>query len=150
MENQLDTPARPPRAWPLFLIGFLLFVLGIGINVGLLFAEYLKTPWYVPILGTLGVLCMGASVVQRFGWLRCVGLVFFTIVCAAGWIMIVWFARTPAYTGPAQPGHKLVDHHKDQDGGPAFTAAFSDGTPFTAETLEDGKRTAIVFYRGHW
>ena len=140
MENQLNTPARPPRAWPLFLIGFLLFVLGIGINVGLLFAEYLKTPWYVPILGTLGVLCMGGSLVQRFGWLRCVGLVFFTIVCGLAWFMIAWYAKTPAYVGPAQRDHRL----------PAFTASFSDGKPFTAETLEDGNRTAIVFYRGHW
>jgi hypothetical protein len=130
----------PPRRWPLFLAGVLLFVLGPAIYFGQVYYRQLVTPWYVPVLATVGLACMATSVGQRRGIGRTVGLVLFALVCGFEWMFLLAIAKTPVYAGPAQPGHKA----------PEFTAAHADGRPFTRQNLEDGQRSALVFFRGRW
>ena len=139
MENQLP-PERPPRGLPLFWLGVLLFVAGPVTSFVLLGMKWLVSPWYLPVLATLGALCMVASVVQRGGIVRTVATVVFVLLCGLEWFFVAHVIKTPAYTGPAQPGQKL----------PEFAATYADGRPFTTASLEDGHRTAMLFFRGRW
>ena len=128
-----------PRGWPLFLAGFLLFLIGPVAYVVEFSMARLTTPWYLPILSTLGVLLMTASLVRRFGILRSIGLAFFLLFCGLQWFMFLVIAVNPAYQGPA-PGVAM----------PAFNAKFADGSTFSNGDLEAGKPTVLVFFRGHW
>jgi hypothetical protein len=56
------------------------------------------------------------------------------------WFLVLVATKTPAYTGPAQPGSKV----------PAFAAMLADGTAFTKDDLEKGIDTVLVFFRGRW
>ncbi len=134
------TASAPARRWPLFLVGILLFFLGPVIYAVQVQAKQLETPWYALVLATIGVLLMTASVWQRGGVLRTAGLVLFVLVCGLEWYMVLVTAKTPLYTGPAQPGHKI----------PAFATALSDGRPFTNDDLESGIPTVLLFFRGRW
>ena len=138
MQSTADTV--PARRWPLFVAGILFFVLGPTINVAMILMGRLTTPWYVPILATLGVVLMVLSVVQRGGVLRSVGMLVFALLCGLEWYFIASVIKTPEYVGPAQPGQKV----------PAFAAAYADGKMFSSKDLEDGSRTVLLFYRGHW
>src|SRR5690242_18712085 len=92
---------RHPRRWPLFLLGFLLFLIGPVIFAVQMNQHQLKMPWHVPILSTLGVLLMAASAWQRRGVLRIVGLALFVLLCGYEWFLVVVKFRTPEYHGPA-------------------------------------------------
>ncbi len=134
-----NSVAIPLRSWPLFLVGVLLFVLGpIAYVVHMNWS--LVVPWYLPGLSTLGVVLMAASVWQRRGILRSVGLALFVLLCGLQWTFFLVLTRTPPYTGPAQVGNKL----------PVFHATFADGTAFTNSDLDGDKRRVLLFYRGHW
>jgi hypothetical protein len=139
MENQRPTSDRP-RRWPLFLIGFLLVVAGPVIYVVQMQLQNLAMPWYVPGLATLGVLCMALSVKQRRGVWRIVGLALFGLLCGLEWQFLISQSKTPPYAGPDRPGRKVSE----------FAAAFADGKKFSNADLEDGQRTALVFFRGRW
>jgi hypothetical protein len=131
----------PPRRWPLFLLGGLLFVAGpVGVAIQYLALHHLTTPWYLPVLSTLGVALMALSVWQRGSVLRIVGLCVFALICAAQWFMIGYALRAPEYTGPAQPNQKA----------PAFTALRVDGSSFTQADLATGSPSVLLFFRGHW
>jgi hypothetical protein len=134
--------SAPPRRWPLFLIGVLLVFLGPAILYVVQFRMYhLKTPWYVPILASVGVLLMAVSVWQRRGIWRSVGLVLAVVVCGFEWYGLLVAFKLPSYAGPAKPEHKI----------PAFTTALAKkGESFTNKDLATGKRTVLVFFRGRW
>ena len=141
MENvPSDTAVSvPPRRWPLFLMGVLLFLLGPAIYVVQVILGRLEMPWHVPVLSAVGVLLMAASVLQRPGVWRSMGLVLFALLCGLQWFFVLVVAKTPPYEGP-QVSDKV----------PAFAATYADGRAFTNKDLEDGKPTVLLFYRGHW
>lgn len=139
-EDSTPTTIVPRTHRPFFAGGVVMFVLGpilYFVQVGL---KNLKMPWYLPGLASIGVVLMIASVRQRRGVWRMTGLVLFAALCGAEWYMLVVAAKTPPYTGPARPGSKI----------PEFVAQRADGTAFTANALEDGQLTALVFFRGRW
>jgi hypothetical protein len=128
------------RHWPLFLAGVLLSLIGPAIYVVQFRAKNLAAPWYVPILASAGAAFMIASVWRRRGVARMILLVLFTFFCGFEWFALLVATKSPAYTGPAQPGREV----------PRFTATRADGTPFTEKDLEKGTTTVLVFYRGRW
>ena len=130
----------PPRRRPYFLLGVLLVIVGVAGYVVQLRMKQLVVPWYAPALATIGVLLMVLSVRQRPGVLRIAGLVLFVLLAGFEWFFVLAASKTPAYTGPAQPGHKV----------PAFTAALADGRAFTEKDLENGFPTVMLFFRGRW
>jgi hypothetical protein len=140
MNNASSATAAPPRRWPLFLLGVLLFFLGPIAYFVQISQGQLWMPWYTPILASAGVLLMLVSVVQRPGIFRIAGLMLFALLCAAQWFFMLVGARSPEYTGPAQAGAKI----------PAFATALADGQPFTDKDLAKDQRTLLVFYRGRW
>jgi hypothetical protein len=142
METQTSAvqQSAPARRRPYFLLGTLILFLGIIIYMVQVFAiKHLVEPWHVPILGTIGVLLMLVSVVQRPGIWRIIGLVIFVALAGFEWFIMLGSTLEP-YAGPAKTGDKL----------PAFSAKFADGSLFTTQSLEEGKDTVLVFNRGHW
>src|SRR4029079_7110357 len=137
----MDTalPGAKPRGWPLFLAGFLLFLVGPAIYAYQFSNAHLTTPWYLPLLSTLGVVLMLASLVRRMSILRSIGFVLFLAFCGLQWFMFLHVAVNPPYEGPAKPGAKV----------PEFAAKRADGASFSNADLSTGKATALVFFRGH-
>jgi hypothetical protein len=138
MDTNIEQPTS--RGWPLFLFGVLFFVIGVAAYFVQMLIPRFETPWYLPILFTLGVVLMAISAWQRRGVFRIGGLVVFTLLCGAVWFLLGVMTKTPPYTGPAQVGQKV----------PAFQASFADGKAFTQGDLESGKKSALIFYRGKW
>src|SRR5687767_13744343 len=95
------------RHWPLFWMGLAIFLAGPILNAIEITNGRLTMPWYLPILATLGVLFMIASVWQRGGILRISGLVIFAVLCGLIWFFVLVMSKLPNYTGPAQPGKKV-------------------------------------------
>ena len=126
--------------WTFFLFGGLLFLVGPAIYAAQLSRSRLATPWFVPILATLGVFCMAVSASQRRGLLRKTGLVVAALLCTFEWFMILVVFSTPSYSGPAQVGRRL----------PSFATTLADGTRFTEKDLENGSPTVLLFIRGRW
>src|SRR5438094_10628129 len=105
------TESAPARRRPYFLLGMGIFFLGMIIYAVQIATKHLVAPWHVPILGTIGVLLMLASVMQRPGILRIIGLLIFVVLGGMEWFFLLGSTVAP-YAGPAKPGEKL----------PAFTA----------------------------
>ena len=129
-----------PRRWPLFTGGLLLFLAGPALYAVQISLKHLWMAWYMPLLASLGVVLMIASVWQRRSVLRGVALAFFALLCGGEWYLMLVASKTPAYTGPAQPGGKL----------PPFASMLADGTPFTNKDVENEIRSVLVFNRGRW
>ncbi len=142
MENlpAVATTTPAPRRWPFFWAGLLLFLVGPVLYAVQVSLKHLWTPWYVPLMASLGIVLMIASVLQRRSALRGAALVFFALLCGGEWYLMLVATKTPAYTGPAQPGGKL----------PPFAAMLADGTPFTNKHVENEVRSVLVFFRGRW
>jgi len=139
MENAPTIKKTASRHWLLFILGVLLFVAGpvaFSIQMNM---HRLMMPWYIPILATAGVLLMLLSVVRRWGLVRIALLILFVLACGFEWVALMK-SSTPKYVGPAQPGHRLPD----------FSASLADGRPITTKDFEQGKPTALLFFRGHW
>src|SRR5438874_9969094 len=113
MGNPPNGTAAPTPRRSFFLVGVLIFLLGIGAIFVQTYLKRLIVPWYLPVTGTIGVLLMAAGAWQRRGVLRFVGFAVFVLLCGAEWFMLLG-SRVPDYAGPAQPGQRL----------PAFAAAF--------------------------
>jgi hypothetical protein len=138
MENVSPNPL--PRRWPLFVAGVLLFLLGPVVYIIQTSVGNLATPWYAPILASIGVLLMGGSVWQRRGVWGSIALAPFVLVGGLEWFMLVVGMRTPPYTGPAALGQRV----------PAFATTLADGQAFTDRDLTKGQSTILLFFRGRW
>ena len=123
-----------------FLIGLLLIVAGPVIYAFQFGSNQFPTPWYMPVLATVGVVMMAASVWRRGGILRILGTVFFLLVVALEWYFLLVVTRTPAYSGPAQVNTKVPD----------FTAKLANDEAFSSADLSKGQSTILLFFRGHW
>lgn len=128
------------RRWPLFFVGIVLFFLGpILYGVQFHFAQ-LWTPWYLPVLATVGVAFMIGAAWQRRGVLRTVTALLFFLMCGFEWYALAVATKTPPYTGPVRVGDRL----------PSFSATLANGEPFTERDLSNGAPTVLTFFRGRW
>jgi hypothetical protein len=94
----------------------------------------------MPILATLGIICMLLSVLQRGGFMRIAGFLLFAFVSGAQWYMLLHGMNTPPYTGPANPGSPV----------PTMAAKAADGRVFSSSDLGNGQPSVMLFYRGLW
>ena len=143
MENLTVTPkvSAPPRPRTYFLLGVLIFSLGMVAFVVQYFGlqRLNVVPWYLPVLGTAGVALMVLSVYQRPRVWRSLGLAVFVLLAGMEWLLILG-SKLPEYQGPAKVGTTI----------PAFTTTLADGTSFSDQDLQKGKPTVLLFFRGHW
>jgi hypothetical protein len=122
------------------MLGLTLSILAIAIYAAQFYFAIFKTPWYMPILGTLGVLFFVIGCRQQRTVGRLIGLVFWALLATGEWFFLLSMTRVPAYTGPLAAGKSL----------PAFSASFADDKPFTRDDLEHGEKTVLLFFRGRW
>jgi hypothetical protein len=122
-------------------LGIAIAVLGVGGYVfQLMVLKWTFTPWYVPIMVTVGAGLLVWSVWFRRTVWRIVGLLLIGLLAAFEWYFLVYFSRLPRYEGPVAVGKPF----------PAFRTKLADGTPFTQQRFQGDKDTVLVFFRGRW
>jgi len=120
-------------------LGLGLTILGmIGYAVQI-WMQRLTTPWYMPLLATLGAVFVVVALWQRRNLWRVLALVVVILLAGAEWAFLLAM-RLPDYTGPVAVGKAF----------PAFTTSRADGSPFTERDLSGSKNCAMVFFRGRW
>jgi hypothetical protein len=121
--------------------GFLAALLGMaGYAVQICAFKILTTPWYMPVLASVGVGFMVVALARRRGFWRFVGLGVLVLLAAAEWAVLLSLSRLPPYTGPLAVGKPFPD----------FTTTLADGSSFGRKDLEGQKDTVMVFFRGRW
>jgi hypothetical protein len=139
MNDLYKTTARHPGR-SLLLLGVFLALGGELLYILLTFAaKILITPWYAPLLGTLGVALIIVALMRSRSIWRWTAVVIFTLFVAFEWFALLAM-RTPAYTGPVRDGQPF----------PAFATTLADGSAFTQADLQGDRNTLMVFFRGHW
>ena len=139
MNDLYKTTARHPGR-SLLLFGVFLAVAGPVLNILLMFAaKILITPWYAPLLGTLGVALIILAIMRSRSIWRWTAVVIFTLFVGFQWWALLAM-RLPAYTGPVKDGQPF----------PAFATTLADGSAFTQADLQGDQHTVMVFFRGHW
>jgi hypothetical protein len=132
------TLRHPGRS--LLLLGVFLALAGPVTMILLMFAaKILITPWYAPLLGTLGVALIVLALMRSRSIWRWMAVVIFTLLVGFQWWALLAM-RTPAYTGPVKDGQPF----------PAFATTLDDGSAFTQADLQGDQNTVMVFFRGHW
>jgi hypothetical protein len=99
----------------------------------------LKTPWYSPVLATVGAVLLVVAVAHRRSIPRVVGLVLVAAFAGLQWYFFGVLMKLPDYKGPAV-GQPV----------PAFAASLADGRTFRDNDLRDGSRHVLVIFRGRW
>ena len=139
MNDVYKTTSRHPGR-SLLLLGVFLAVAGPVLMILLMFAaKILITPWYAPLLGTLGVALIILALMRSRSIWRWTALGIFTLLVAFQW-WALFAMRTPAYTGPVKDGQPF----------PTFATLLADGSSFTHADLQGDQNTVMVFFRGHW
>ena len=134
--------AAPAAGRRLLWLGIAIFLLGRLVKAVLVFgAGVLHTPWYSPILATIGVGLIALSLVRRVTVWRIVALLLIGLLAAGEWWFLLGYSRIPTYAGPVSVEQPF----------PEFSpASLADGTLFTRDNLIGEKDTVLVFFRGLW
>jgi hypothetical protein len=128
-----------PRGRLFLLLGLGLTVLGVVAYIVQLSLGRLMAPWYMPALGTLGVLLVVVSLWDKRTLWRVFALLAVGLLASAEWAILFAF-RLPAYTGPITAGQPF----------PAFETSRADGTSFSQSNLAGDQNSVLVFFRGRW
>ena len=126
------------RLW-LFL-GVLVALSGVAIYAIQLQMKILVTPWYAPILATIGTLLVVAALLRSRTVWRWAATGCFTLFAAAQWLMMLVALSAPAYTGTAVAGQPFPD----------FTTTLANGSAFSLEDFKGDQSTVLLFFRGRW
>jgi hypothetical protein len=135
-----SAPCNSRRPWFRWLSGLALLASGPALLYAHLKGEQLWVPWYIPILGTLGL----ALLVR--GWLLRRTIVGGCVVsCGVAWVALEWFVlafgtATPDYVGPMEVGAPV----------PLFSVRSAAGDVFTQRDLAGPSWSMLVFFRGRW
>ena len=143
MSTTVTTPPATTRT-----TGRLWFLLGIAatfVGIAVYFLQFMvlkqlgSTPWYAPVLATIGAALVVLSVRERRTVTRLIGLVLLLLLAGLQWYFFLSFTKLPQYAGPGA-GEKL----------PPFQATLAAGEPFTNADLANGTPTVLIFFRGRW
>src|SRR5204863_2065915 len=111
---------------PLLLLGVFVALVGPVLMILLMFAaKILVTPWYAPLLGTLGVALIVLSLLRSRSIWRWTAVVIFTFLAVFQWSVLLAM-RTPPYSGPVIDGKPF----------PAFATTLADSSAFTQADLQ--------------
>lgn len=125
----------------LMWLGILLPVLGVMIYaVFLMGLQLFHVPWYAPILAMLGLGLTILAVRRKPSVWRYAALVFCCLMLVAELLLLFSYTKLPAYAGPAVAGQQF----------PQFATKFANNTVFSNRDFVGDKKTALIFYRGHW
>src|SRR5262249_44005509 len=129
--NDLNKTTARHLGRSLLLLGVFLAVAGPVLMILLTFAaKILITPWYAPLLGTVGVALIILALTRSRSIWRWTAVVIFTLFVAFQWYALLAM-RTPAYTGPVKDGEPF----------PAFATTLADGSAFTQAHLPGDQNT---------
>jgi len=132
--------AAPPRSrGRLLLLGLGLAVAGVLAYVVQISLQRLMAPWYMPILGLLGVVLVALSLSEKRTVWRVFALLAVVLLTGAEFAFM-YAVRLPPYTGPVAKGRPF----------PAFETTLSDGRQFTQRDLVSDRSSVLVFFRGRW
>ena len=135
----LVAPPKSRGRLPL-LTGILATIAGLALYALQMQAGKLTTPWYVPVLASLGTGLILLSLLRRFTAWRILALLLIGAAAAGEWWFILSIARQPTDT------HRIIEGKQLPD----FSGLRADGTPFTRDSLKGDQNTVLVFFRGHW
>lgn len=121
------------------LLGVGLALLGVAAYIVQISLQRLMTPWYMPMMASLGVLLVILSLFERRTIWRLLALSAVTLLAGAEWAFL-YATRLPPYTGPIVVGRPF----------PSFETMRADGTPFTQRDLAGDQNNLLVFFRGRW
>lgn len=134
-----DAERRPTNGRRLLLLGLGVAALGGAVYAGQIAAHRLVTPWYMPVLATVGAFLVAGSLWQKVTVWRAASLVLMGLLAAIEWMFILG-TRLPPDTGMVAVGQSF----------PKFETALSDGAPFVRRDLEGDENHLLVFFRGRW
>jgi hypothetical protein len=118
--NDLNKTTSRHRGRSLLLLGVFLALTGPVLVMLLTFAaKILITPWYAPLLGTLGVALIVLALMRSRSIWRWTTVVIVTLFVAFQW-WVLFAMRLPAYTGPVKDGEPF----------PTFATTLADGSTF--------------------
>jgi hypothetical protein len=123
----------------LVLAGLAVAILGIVGYVAQLRWQILKAPWYMPILASVGVAFVFASLLRARSVWRYLAFAFVVLLALGEWALIL-VPNLPSYAGPVAVGAAF----------PAFSTTRADGSNFTQNDLAAETANVLVFFRGRW
>jgi hypothetical protein len=138
--NRTSVATRPHPGRAYLALALLLAVAGPVLYAVQWQARALSTPWYVPILATLGVVLAVVALLRSRSVWRWVATVLLALFAAWVWVVLLVLLGTPAYTGHVKAGEPFPD----------FTSTLADGSPFDQKSLTGDQNTVLVFFRGRW
>jgi hypothetical protein len=125
----------------LLWLGILCAILGPPLYLAqLLIWGQTVSPWYLPVLATLGVGLVVLSLsCRRTAW-RWLAFAFALLIAGGSWWFLTSYVRLPGYKGPVIADRSF----------PEFRVQRADGTAFSPIDPAGDRATALVFFRGHW
>jgi hypothetical protein len=131
------SPSRRGFLW----LGVAFAVVGIPLYfVQLMALGRTDSPWYAPVMASLGVVMVFLALLRRASLGRWLVLSLMVALMAGEWWFLLRYVRLPAYNGPVSSGQPF----------PKFRAMRADGSNFANTNLIGDRTTALVFFRGHW
>jgi len=130
--------ARPGRRE--LVLAFLTVAVAIAAWIfQLLVLKRLTIPWYVPVLGGIGILLALASFWKSPGVVRGVLALVVAAIGGLAGALVIGGSLLPKYDGPIAAGLPFT----------AFEAELAGGGRFTEADLR-GQPTILTFFRGRW
>jgi hypothetical protein len=143
MSTTVTTPPATSRTAG--RLGFWLGIAATFVGIAVYMVQFMvlkqlgSTPWYAPVLATIGAALVFLSVRESRTVPRLVGLVVLLLLAGLQWYFFLSFTKLPQYAGPSA-GEKL----------PPFQTTLATGGPFSTADLANGTPTVLIFFRGRW
>ena len=133
-------PLHPRRGRRWLLLGILTAFAGPLIYYFQFSNKILISPWYVPVLATLGAVLAVLSATQRRSLWRMGSAGLLGVFAAFVWLMFLVALAAPPYSGSVEVGRAF----------PNFQTRLAAGAEFGQDALRGDQNTVLLFFRGRW